>query len=756
MVKGFYVGIDLGTTYSVVSYINEKGVPEIIPVIQDSSTIPSAVYISDSGKLSIGEDAKYEQKRKGQVATFYKRNIGQDTEDYYLEDGKAYSAVQLSSMFLKEVIEKVEEKMNRKVKGAVITVPAYFTEHEKSNTKKAAKMAGIDVMHMVNEPTAAAVAYGLDKADNKKILVYDLGGGTFDVSVAEIKADKIKIVATTGHFQLGGKDWDIEICNWVAEQFSEEFGDDFSSDIEQMDSLMVDAEKLKRGLTTKSEAKIKVKYEGNSGVYTLSEKEFRSRTRHLLERTGGLINEMFHDNHMSWNDIDDIILVGGSTRMKMVSDYLLEISGKAPRRGINPDEAVSMGAALIANSIAEKRENFSLFGSSDPFVIGVGNKKIEDVNSHSLGLIVAREEEHGQETYRVFYNEIMIPKNTSIEKATVTKQFILNSTVQDIYLTQWESDKLPESSAIIGKYQVRGITPDKAFSVTYFHNADTTVNIKAEQFGRSLTVEKVLNHADREFSPELIKKAARGTIMVAIDLSGSMCVISDYDSVNTLIERLNQQDRTLTTDELEQIKLIVKWVENFDKYSKDDDMKAYREAERLSADMWHTAIGMTKQFVIDFVKKFPLENISFGIVGFADKIKSFCDITNDERTIIRAVNELAITKETGECNEAQPMDYMFDILSRKKANANLDFAYAVVLTDGYWDEKAEKEALRAKNKYVRNGIEIVVQGFGEAKESFIANLATLRDLSGVGEISELGNNLSNIAKVISDSNTFKR
>ena len=344
----FYIGIDLGTTYSAVAYVAETGTPVIIQTTQDSVTTPSAVYIGESGELLIGEDAKMEQKNKGQVATFYKRNIGQSANSYYLEDGKSYSAIDLSSIFLKELVKRTEETMGKKVDGAVITVPAYFTEHEKRNTKMAAEKAGINVLHMVNEPTAAAVAYGLDKTDNKKILVYDLGGGTFDVSVAQIDKERIRIIATVGHHQLGGKDWDLDICNWAADKFKDEFGDDFSTDPEQMDALMIDAEKLKRRLTKQDKAEMRVKYEGNLGKYNLTEKEFRQRTRPLLERTGDLINQMFSESNLSWRDIDDVILVGGSTRMRMIEDYIPELYGKPALRGIQPDEAVALGAALMA------------------------------------------------------------------------------------------------------------------------------------------------------------------------------------------------------------------------------------------------------------------------------------------------------------------------------------------------------------------------------------------------------------------------
>lgn len=741
---GFYIGIDLGTTYSAVAYVGQSGTPQIIQTTQNSVTTPSAVYISADGELLIGDEAKDEQKHKGQVATFYKRNMAQNTADYYLEDGNAYSAVDLSAIFLRELVKRTEEKMGQKVDGAVITVPAYFTEHEKTNTRKAAEKAGINVLHMVNEPTSAAVAYGLDKAENKKILVYDLGGGTFDVSVAHVLSDKIKIIATMGHQQLGGKDWDREICNWAAEKFSEQYGDDFSSDPEQMDALMVDAEKLKRNLTTKEKAEIRVKYDGNLGKYELTEKEFRTRTRNILERTGKLIQTLFDENQMSWDDIDDVILIGGSTRMVMVEDYIKEMRGKPALRGIHPEEAVALGAALLAKSISDTMNNFSLGAGDIGFELTVGNKKVEDVNSHSLGLIAAREEKRGSDSYYVFYNEIMIPKNTSIEEAKMTKQFKLNSDTQDVYLTQWESDSIPDSQAIIGKYQVTGIVPNEPFSVTYFHNLDTTVNITAEQFGRQLSVQKVLNYADRTFEPELMRKPARGTIMIAIDLSGSMSQIADNAGVEHLLNCLTAG--TATQEEFEQASMIAEYLDLVE----DGDFEKYKKSEIIASKLWVSAIGMTKKFILEFVEQFPMENVSFGVVGFADKTKLFAPIGNDIFRIRNAVEQLAITEETGECNKAQPMDYMYQMLNEKKQAENLDFAIAMVLTDGYWDSNAEREALNAKSKYIGSGIEIIVQGFGDAKEEFIRKLATLSDLSGVGNISELGENMSNIAQVISD------
>lgn len=730
-----YIGIDLGTTYSAVAHV-VNGTARIIQTTQNSVTTPSAVYFDQNGNLEIGEEAKLEQKARESVATFYKRNIGQNTADYHLEDGNAYSAVDLSSIFLKELIRRVEEQLKKKVDGAVITVPAYFTDHEKSNTRKAAERAGIRVLHMINEPTAAAIAYGLNKQENRKIMVYDLGGGTFDVSVAEIQHDMLKIIATTGDFQLGGKNWDSEICRWAAEQYEAEFQDDFSGDVDQMDALMVDAEKLKQRLTKTDAAELHVSYEGNKGVYKLTESEFRRRTRHLLERTGTLIQKMFVDEGITWADIDDVILVGGSTRMRMVEDYIIELRGVPALHGINADEAVALGAALMADAIAQKMNSFTLTGNMN-FELVVGDKKISDVISHSLGLIAAKEEQRGQDKYRVFYNEIMIRKNTTLENATVTKKFILNSDTQDIYLTQWELESLPEEQAIIGKYQVKGIEKKSPFTVTYYHNPDGTVDISAEQNGRKLLVEKMLNYADRTFDDELIIPPAKGAVTIAIDLSGSMSSLEDESGISELLARASSG--IISSEEKKQIEWIEKWISA-------NDENNWLDVYEATTYNRFTALGMTKKFVHDFIKMFPPKCVSFSIIGFSDRVKVYCPITYDIDTVLSAVNELKISNETGYCNGAQPMDAMFDMLKKKQQEETLAFSYAVVLTDGYWEDKPSQSAIDSKKKYISSGMEIIAQGFGSAKEEFIRKLATVTDLSGVGDISTLGESLSNIAQ----------
>ena len=450
---------------------------------------------------------------------------------------------------------------------------------------------------------------------------------------------------------------------------------------------------------------------------------------------------MFAENHLSWNDIDDVILVGGSTRMTMIEDYITELQGKPALRGINADEAVALGAAITADSIAQSIQNFSLDGQVG-FEISAGNKRVEDVISHSLGLIVAREETRGKERLRVFYNEIMIPKNTSVKNATVTKHFQLNSNTQDIYLTQWESESLPEESAIIGKYQAMGITPNQPFSVTYFHNPDGTVNITAEQSGKQLRVQKVLECADRTFEPEQAQMPAKGAVIIAIDLSGSMANIADEDGITDLANKI-EADKPLTDAEIEQAQFCVK----FDEMSEDQH---FWEIRALASKMWYTAIGMAKKAIHGFIDQMPLSTVSFGVIGFAEKNKIFSVISNNERQLRNAVDDIQISPEVGNENTEQPMNLIYNMLTQYKNQNGLDFGYAVILTDGEWDDDASNAALRAKQKFVSAGFEIIAQGFGEANETFIQKLATRQDLSGVGELSNLSTSMSNIAQVISD------
>ena len=453
-----------------------------------------------------------------------------------------------------------------------------------------------------------------------------------------------------------------------------------------MDALMVDAETLKRNLTNKSQADIRVNYNGSRGSYTLTEAEFRKRTRPLVEHTGKLIQDMFAETGLSWNDIDDVILVGGSTRMTMIEDYITELQGKPALRGVNADEAVALGAAITADSIAQSIQNFSLDGQVG-FEISAGNKTVKDVISHSLGLIAAREENQGDVLYRTFYNEIMIPRNTATQQATMTKQFRLNSNTQDIYLTQWESEALPEESAIIGKYQTMGITPNQPFSVTYFHNPDGTVNITAEQSGKQLRVQKVLECADRTFEPEKIQMPSHGAIVIAIDLSGSMSSV------------LNQ----------------------------------------------------AKDFIYDFVKKFSSDAVSIGMVGFASREKKICDLTNDRNQFRSLVRKMEVGDTLGYGTSANPMDHAYQMLKAEASRKTLKYAYTIVLTDGEWTSDAARDAISDKKKYVASGFEIVAQGFGDANEKFIKNLATRTDLSGVGNLSNLGYAMTNIAQVLNSS-----
>ena len=287
-----------------------------------------------------------------------------------------------------------------------------------------------------------------------------------------------------------------------------------------------------------------------------------------------------------------------------------------------------------------------------------------------------------------------------------------------------------------------GIIPNQPFSVTYFHNPDGTVNITAEQSGKQLRVQKVLECADRTFEPEQAQMPAKGAVIIAIDLSGSMANIADEDGITDLANKI-EADKPLTDAEIEQAQFCVK----FDEMSEDQH---FWEIRALASKMWYTAIGMAKKAIHGFIDQMPLSTVSFGVIGFAEKNKIFSVISNNERQLRNAVDDIQISPEVGNENTEQPMNLIYNMLTQYKNQNGLDFGYAVILTDGEWDDDASNAALRAKQKFVSAGFEIIAQGFGEANETFIQKLATRQDLSGVGELSNLSTSMSNIAQVISD------
>ena len=377
------VGIDLGTTNSVVSTL-EGGEPEVIPNAEGARTTPSVVAFSKDGDVLVGSVAKRQAVTNvDRTISSVKRHMGTDWTTEI--DGKKYTPQEISARILQKLKNDAEAYLNDKVTDAVITVPAYFNDAERQATKEAGEIAGLNVLRIVNEPTAAALAYGLDKGkEDELILVFDLGGGTFDVSLLEVGKDEdgfstIQVRATSGDNRLGGDDWDQRIVNWLLEQVKSKTGADLSKDKIALQRLQEAAEQAKKELSSASSTNISLQYLSVTpeGPIHLDEKlsraKFEDLTSDLLERTKKPFQDVIKEAGIKVSDISEVVLVGGSTRMPAVAELVKELTGREPNKGVNPDEVVAMGAALQAGVLKGDRKDVLLIDVT-PLSLGIETK----------------------------------------------------------------------------------------------------------------------------------------------------------------------------------------------------------------------------------------------------------------------------------------------------------------------------------------------------------------------------------------------
>lgn len=489
------IGIDLGTTNSCVA-VMEGGKPVVIANTEGIRTTPSVVAFTKTGERLVGEPAKRQAvTNSDKTISSIKRHIGTDYK-VTVED-KKYSPQEISAMILQKLKADAESYLGEKVTEAVITVPAYFNDAQRQATKDAGKIAGLDVKRIINEPTAAALAYGLDNEKEQKIMVYDLGGGTFDVSIIEIGDGVIEVLSTNGDTRLGGDDFDARITQWMTDEFKKSEGVDLSVDKMALQRLKEAAEKAKKELSTATTTNINLPFitataEGPKHLdMNLTRAKFDELTHDLIERTAVPVQNALKDAGINASELGKVLLVGGSTRMLAAQDKVKQITGQEPSKSLNPDECVAIGAAIQGGKLA---------GDA-----GAGDILLLDVTPLSLSI-----ETMGGVATR------LIERNTTIptKKSQIFSTAADNQTAVDIHVVQGER-QFSRDNKTLGQFRLDGIPPARRgipqVEVTFDIDANGIVNVSAKDLGtgkeQHITITSGSNMSDDDIS-NAVKEAA--------------------------------------------------------------------------------------------------------------------------------------------------------------------------------------------------------------------------------------------------------
>ena len=569
------IGIDLGTTNSVVA-VMEGGKPTVIANAEGSRTTPSIVAFSKSGERLVGQLAKRQAiVNPDRTIASIKRHMG---DNYKVNiDGKDYTPQEISSMILRKLADDASKYLGEKVTSAVITVPAYFNDAQRQATKDAGKIAGLDVLRIVNEPTAAALAYGLEKEKSEKVLVFDLGGGTFDVSVLEIGDGVHEVLSTSGDTHLGGDDFDQKVMDWICEEFKKQEGIDLKGDKQAMQRVKEAAEKAKCELSSVFETNINLPFitaDANGPKHldlNLTRAKFEDLCFDLLERCKKPVEQALQDAGISKNEINEVVLVGGSSRIPAVQKLVKDYTGKEPNQSVNPDEVVAVGAAIQAGVLAGEVKDIVLLDVT-PLTLGI----------ETLGGVMTP----------------LVPRNTTIpvSKSQVFSTAENNQTAVDIQVLQGERPMARDNKSL-GMFRLEGIAPAMRgipqIEVTFDIDANGIVNVSAKDKAtgkeQKITItnssnlseqdiDKMVKEAEANAAEDKKKKEEAEVKNNAASLIGSADrVMKDFEG------KIDEADKTKLEEQKAALQKAI------------DENKATDELKKLSEELQQTMFGISQK-----------------------------------------------------------------------------------------------------------------------------------------------------------------